>query len=1076
MARFKGTPVSETEAQGEARQPRFKGKPVTGTPFAAGPVKKMSDEQRRDIQPSTNVYDEGGRQIFKDGIVENVAAGANEMIYDTVGGFADRAQNVINWGIAGLNAVTGQQDLTINMLREDPIGGSKWLSDVFEQAGVNDPDKVIATDMAQRLARAGGQGVGAAIAPEGVLALLSKAGIVGEKAMKVAGTLFGNGKSIGGTARNAFAGGTAGIGAQAGMEMAPEALDPLAATAGGLAGGGVGAVVTETPTIMRAAGKVASDYLAPITQSGRERLVGTQLREGATSPGGVVDTIQTQPTELVEGSMPTTGQMTGDMGILAMERAAATKDPAAFNQRRADQNAARMNAFEGMQANGTPEQVAAAVRTHLADIDRMTQDSVDIATDAARSRVEILGEGRSPDIAGADLRGGLETSRAAAKDAERALWTAVDPDGSLALPADKTMVQANAIPLGMSKAAKPMSGEEAAIFEAAGQLGSISRFSDITALQSRIKTAMREEKIANGESSAYARLSRLNAAVQSDLETAIVQKVTKEQQAVAAGEMSFEQTIAANIQKWQDDWRARKTQAAVGLDNSGVSVSGARGGAPGTGSVSGAASAGGQGLRSAPSTSGLPGDDLAPNFDEAALDRLNAARAATRQRVETFDNPTLSPMRRRPSTTAPYQMPDSAVSGRLFFAGPKSFDAIQTYRNAVGDEVAMPILQDYAIDRLRRAALREDGTLDPGKVAAFRRSHSDALRAMPELDAALADTATASVAMMDAAQAQRAALADAQRGSIGKLMGLDNPDDVTSTVGALFGRQDAVKEMQRLRAAIGNNAEAQQGLRRAVVDNMLDRFVSSTESATSGLGTIKGEQLQAFIGQNKATLRAAGFTDDEIRLWDNLAQDIQRFNRSQSAVRIPGQSNTAQDVLAANAGDSGTVSTLKLILASAASGSGATAAFGPLLGLPIALGTGVTMALRQLGLRKMDVLLRDALLDPSLAHALMLKAKPARAKDALMNFMQVYRRAILAGAASSEDEAHSKRISTAPFEMGPARRPGEPVADALMSEVTSGPAKGNRAVLSALLSREKKAPRLSSGQSAVLKALQQRAA
>ncbi len=101
---------------------------------------------------------------------------------------------------------------------------------------------------------------------------------------------------------------------------------------------------------------------------------------------------------------------------------------------------------------------------------------------------------------------------------------------------------------------------------------------------------------------------------------------------------------------------------------------------------------------------------------------------ATRERVQTFDNETLAPLRRRPATNAPYTVSDAAVAARTFHPGTASFDAVSKFRRAVGDEQALPTLEAFAVDRLRKMALREDGTLDPNRLESFRRAHSDALR------------------------------------------------------------------------------------------------------------------------------------------------------------------------------------------------------------------------------------------------------------------------------------------------------------------------------------------------------------
>ncbi|MEO6013928.1 MAG: hypothetical protein ABIQ30_10140 [Devosia sp.] len=976
-------------------------------------------DRRIGLQSSVGGIDGGGAAFDpkRQGMMANIAAAPNDVIASTLGAPVDAARGFINTAtqpnmmarnlpLVG-SIFTGTQNLAQMMggvpeIPDTAFGGRRSIIDGMSKAGVTDPDTVQANTADEKIMRAIASGTAAAIAPEALLATLGRAGIVGGKAEAILQQIFGRAQNVRESVGNAVAGGLAGGGAEMAAEAAPDNLKPLMATLGGFAGAGLGTGLSALPRMASAGGKLASDFLAPISQGGRDRLVGQQLNEGATSSGGVLNAINNSPPVLVPGSKPTTGQLTGDMGILSMERGAATKDPGAFQQRRADQNAARISTMEGMQPSGAPEHVVTAVRSYLSDIDNQLTQSLDTASSHARGQTAALGPGRSPEIAGADVRGSIETARASAKAQERALWQAVDPDGTLALPANATRSGASKIAAAIPTTAKPAAPEEAAIFKAASNLGQTARFSDITALQSRIKAEMRAEKFANGESPAYRRLVQLNEAVQRDLEGAIVQKVAQEQKAVAAGQMSFEQTIEANIQKWQSDWRARNSQAAVGFDNSSVSGRGPGSGAAGPSGVSGTTSETGLGLRGPSGNSRLPsnaGGTADTNFDAAALGRLNAARTATRERAETFDNTTLAPLRQRPSSTAPYQVPDAGVAQRLFYPQPKSFDAIQSYRRAVGDQRAIPLLTDYAVDRLRRSALGDDGLLNPAKLASWRRSHSDAIRAIPGLDGRLANVENATLAMGEAAATRRDVLDTAEAGAIGKVLRTNDPQEVTRAIGSIFGRSDSAAQMFRLNMALGSNKEARQGLRKAVVDHIMARYIGNTEAATSGLGTIKADQLQTFISQNQGALRAAGFTDAEIKSWEAIALDLQRSNRSLSAVRIPGQSNTAQDALASRAGDTATTSVMKVLLTAASSGGGWLAAGGVgAIAAPII--TGTVSILRQNGIRKMDELLRQALLDPEIARPLMMKASKGNAQITQMMLAARFRRSLISAAAA----------------------------------------------------------------------------
>lgn len=929
------------------------------------------------------------------GAYNNATAGLNDLIYRTAGAPVDAANTILRGGAAALHAVGGP-DIQLPV---DTPGGHQSIADLAAKFGVNDPSKVVATSQGDRLARAAGEGVGMAVAPEAALAALGKLGIVGSAAQELLGMIVGRAETPAATAGNAAASGVSSVVAQGASDAAPDNLKPLAATVGGLTGAGAASAILAAPTLVKTGVGMARDFVAPMSQGGREQAAGQVLTNAADNPTAVKDAIA-NGAPLVPGSNPTTFQQTGDMGLGGLERSAATKSPADFNQRRADQNTARTAALEGVQATGAPEQVAAAVTSHINALDAQAQAATDAATNAAQAHQVALGAGQTPEAAGATMRTSLEASRAAAKTQERALWNAVDPEGTLALPVADVKSQVATTLEKLPASAKPPSGEEAAIYQTVNQYGDVLPFSELTALKSRVGAEMRAERMANGESPAWGRLSQVAEAISSDMEKAIASRVAEDNIAVASGQMAPADTTHARIQNWENDYRtAFEVQNGLAADARGNGVSLPGRGAPGVVRVSGATSQTGVGFGGAQSDPRLSGTGLNQNFDQGALDRLKAASAATSSRVSTFDNKTLGPLRARPSQNSPYDTPAAAVPAKIFFPGQNTADAIAKYRAAVGDQQALPIIEEYAVDRLRKAALRDDGTLDPNKLAQWRRAHSDALRSFPALDARLANAATASQTMGETVAAGKATLDAVQKDAIGKLLGLTNPDDVTRTIGSIFARQDAVKQMSLLRQAIGGDKQAIEGLRKSVVDYMVDNFVSNTEAATSGLGTIKSDQLQSFIAQNKSALKAAGFTEAELGLMDNIAADLQQANRSLAAVKLPGGSNTAQDTIAANAETPSTMLARIVITMGAGSVAG-TVVGGPVGAVVGGVAAQMASMLRQDGLRKIDDLVKQALLDPQLARMLMMKVKPAQVKAATMTIGQRFRRSALIGVGS----------------------------------------------------------------------------
>lgn len=294
-------------------------------------------------------------------------------------------------------------------------------------------------------------------------------------------------------------------------------------------------------------------------------------------------------------------------------------------------------------------------------------------------------------------------------------------------------------------------------------------------------------------------------------------------------------------------------------------------------------------------------------------------------------------------------------------------------RAAIGEEAATEALQGYAVGQVLRAAVRPDGTLDAGRLNAWRRSHADALRVVPGLDAKLADAGRASEAIAEVASARAAASTAAQKGALGRLVGVDAPEDVTRIVGGLFSRQDAVAQFRQLSRAIGDDAEAKKGLRRAVLDHMTARFVGNVEVGTSGVGGMRPDGFQNFVRQNGAALREAGFGSGELRVLDAIALDLQRSGRSASSVRNPGGSDTAQNLFARVRGQTPFGTVASLLGAPGVAGVGVGATTGTMPGLAAGAAAGLVMAMRNAGLRSVDDLVADALLNPDRARLLLQK-------------------------------------------------------------------------------------------------------
>ena len=903
-------------------------------------------------------------------------------------------ETLANGAGAPVDAMTWALNHIPGVKIKDPVMGSDFIKRGMGLIGAN-PDNAPANTAAERIARGTGSGIAAMVAPEAAVGAAGELGALAPGAVKGLKTVFGSSETLPAALGNAAVGATAGASGTAASEAAPEPYKPLAEMGGNLVGGGLGVAGVGAARGARWLGNAAKDYFAPLTEAGQEQTAGKKLADSATSPAALRDALDNPPPEMVPGSKPTTFQQTGDMGLGSLEREVATQNPADFMQRRAEQNSARIGSMESL-ATGSPADVSNTLRAHLRDIDDVTGQSVERAQADAQRQFEGVGGQRPPEEYGATMRDALASARQDAKSQERALWKAVDPENTLALPATPLKEAASGIDKAVTGSAKPIDGEERAILDTIGQYRSVMPFNEITDLRSRVSTAMREELRNSGETPVYGRLARLRGAIENTIANAVEYRAAQDAHAVARGEISPEQTLEARYQKVADEWFRQRAGQSIGAS---AANAGAGGSAPISRAFRGQGQ-GGSGFRGPEGGQELSGDvPLTPNFDQAARERLNTATAATRDRKQTFDAGPVGAALRSAGMQGQYRSMDSAVPAQIFRRGPSGFQSVEAYRKASGDPRAMGVLGDYAAASLRQAALKPDGTLDPVRFSAWRKAHADALRAIPELAGRFEDAATASRAVEDVAAVRRDALDHYQRGVFGQLIDAHGPDDVTRVIGGLFGQKDSAKAVRALVTETRNDPAAREGLRKAVADHIMKKFISNTEAGTTEQGLVKSDQFQTFVKNNGPALRQI-FDENEVKSLRAIAGDLQRANRSITAVKLPGGSNTAQDTAARQ------LSLLsKLVhhgrdaVAGAAlglgTGVGTGAAFGfgsagPIGALIGTLGGATVAAMRDAGMKHVDDLIRDAMLNPELARRLLMKHVPgSKAQEvSLTNYLR----------------------------------------------------------------------------------------
>ena len=615
----------------------------------------------------------------------------------------------------------------------------------------------------------------------------------------------------------------------AGQATQGTSAEPYARAIAGLTGG-IGADLATGAG--RAAAGAARNWWEPATEGGYEPIAVRNLRAASSDPELMQATLQegadaakqngTAIGENVQGSKPTLPQYLGDDRLLQVERDMAVNDtPGARNNEHGtgsdQQNAARVQALQGLQPTGAPEEVGNLVRQQMADLQAAQDAKVAEATDAAgqssnvavtsaegaakdvadtyaakaaaaekareteaeaaaqaresamstaqkaredelaaatqarekevgqaqdtaQSLADKIGSGATKEEQGAAMRGVLQASRKVATTNEGTLHEAIDPNRTLNLVAAPIAAKAKAIVGDMPELAGKLSGEEADIFDAASNLSDVMPFREVAALQSRVSTAMRE--VLGKDPQAFRRLSQLRGAIGDTIQNAVENQAGYEAGAVRAGTLAPEQTMAARVQQWADEFKAQK--AASG------------------------------------ETVAAPKAPLEPNFDEAAAARETAARAATVKRVATHDKGPVGVVNRKEGNSETFKQPDSAVPSKVFVKGDRGGQAVKAVLNAAGPR-GMNQLANIAAEDLRAFAVGKDGVVDPKKFETWSGRYREALNAMPaELRQKFSDAAAATETLR-AVDKQHAAAIEAlekQHNEAIKALGKDQTGEV----------------------------------------------------------------------------------------------------------------------------------------------------------------------------------------------------------------------------------------------------------------------------------------------------------
>lgn len=659
----------------------------------------------------------------------------------------------------------------------------------------------------------------------------------------------------------------------------------------------------------------------------------------------------------------------------------------------------------------------------------------------ARSGAAELGEGTNSEDLGSRLRASIEDVRAATKKAHNALFDAVDPDGTLSLVATPVRDRAREIYRQLKGDGSEFGKVEAPLFRRAAVLNDVAPFRKLRALDRDIGTAMSEERRAAGETPAWARLVQLKGAVKDAMVQAVDNQARHEAQQVRAGVLAPENTIEARFANWQQELEQSRDaflsqRQASGAAGGGLSLpaSGSRS-APDAG-IFREAGEGGQRSGGAPSDQRISEAPLAPSFDDAARARLGEANAAYTNYGQTYKNPIVGPGLRTTGYSGQYRVPDAAFIKRAIVPGDRGYEAAVAHLKAAGNSPeAVSAMESAILDPLRKTTL-PTGTIHPQALARWKERYGPARRALEEVSPGFSrrfdDAAGATQSLLDISAQQKQAIAEFEKDAAARALSLRRErlaDDATlnvqskaSTAEKIAGvRQEArearntpagqfavqggdrispvevenavgnilktgtsgVTRMRSLVQSVSENPAALAGLRRAGVDYLLRTF-SNADS------TLSGGRLIKFVRDNNDVLKEL-YPPEQVSTINAITRDLEANSRWRTETAIKAGSDTAKNLkpMLEKALEEGKRHVS--IMSAATAGFLAGGTEGALTGGMLYL----INSLHSAGIRKVDDLYRDALLNPKVARALIQKMPAGADMSKLRSLAAILQRAAI---------------------------------------------------------------------------------
>jgi hypothetical protein len=373
----------------------------------------------------------------------------------------------------------------------------------------------------------------------------------------------------------------------------------------------------------------------------------------------------------------------------------------------------------------------------------------------------------------------------------------------------------------------------------------------------------------------------------------------------------------------------------------------------------------------------IGGRRLAPNFgpnDRGALRAANQNYAAYK---DNWRNGAVGTVLQSGQNEG-FNLAAASVGKTLFRrGGAGAAPADQLIKNAGSPEAAVQLLGDYPAFAFLRD-VQKDGAIDPAKAAKWIDDHKAVLDRLPELREKFADAATAQKTVEDVAANGQAAIKLYQKSAARHYLLPDGtPMDGDKAIAKLIESPTAESDVKSLVRQMSGNRAALDGLRANLSDYIINKAKSVTEAGVTGEQKLKDNVFKTMMENPRMQTAIDAILPAEQRgILKNIANDIEMSQRLVNATNIKGSPGSAADIFAQLSRQAGKVGVFGQIAMASALGAGletSIASGSSMFGLWAGILSGIANHLRLAGIRTIDELKTQAILDPQLGKVLAMK-------------------------------------------------------------------------------------------------------